>query len=95
MNGSLQTDGGSGPPAPFASAREFPAYSLLRHKKFPARPRREFCRKALKSKAFSTLIFPKKAEFPAISLLRREFFPCLALPHLPASRDQRPLSEKA
>ena len=56
-----------------ARAKEFPAYSLLGRKKFPARPRREFYRKALNSKAFSMLIFAKKAEFPADSLLRREF----------------------
>ncbi len=49
---------GAGIPCP---RQKFPAYSLLGRKKFPARPRREFCRKSLESKAFSMLICAKKA----------------------------------
>jgi len=65
------------------SGEKFPAYSLLGAKNSLLAPRREFCLKALKSKAFSAPIFPKEAEFPAVSLLSREFS-LLATPY-PAS----------
>jgi hypothetical protein len=51
-----------------APRKKFPAHSLLDAKKFPARPRREFCRKTLKSKAVSAQMSAKRAEFPANSL---------------------------
>ena len=41
--------------------------------KTPCSPLREFCRKNLKSKVFSTWILSLNAEFPANSLPRREF----------------------
>ncbi len=44
-------------------------------KKFPASPLREFCRKDLKSNAFSGRIFPQKAEFPANSPCAGNFSP--------------------
>jgi len=77
------------------SDEKFSAYSLLGAKKFPARPRREFCRKVLKSKAFSAPILPKKAEFPANSLPSGNFFRLYtrehATPPQGAGRGRRPL----
>ena len=57
------------------SARKIPCAFPARGKKFPASPLREFCRKGLKSNAFSGRIFPQKAEFPANSLCAGNFSP--------------------
>jgi len=46
------------------SREKFPAYSLLGPKKFPARARREFCRKTFESKAFSVLILAERGRIP-------------------------------
>ena len=66
------------------SREKFPAYSLLGRKKFPARPRREFCRKTLESKAFSMLIFAERDRIPC----------CLPAPQgIPCSRPPNPTSK--
>ena len=44
--------------------RKFPANSLLGRKKFPVRPRREFCRRTLDSKAFSMPIAAERGRIP-------------------------------
>jgi hypothetical protein len=54
---------------------ENPCSACSGQKKIPASPLREFCRKDLKSNAFSARIFPKKAEFPANSLRAGNFSP--------------------
>jgi len=52
-------------------------------KKIPARVRREFFRKILESKVFSSWILTIWAEFPAHSLQSREFATALGIRPLP------------